>query len=203
MQVYPHWGKVTLINSGLYFANGSGWVPLSGGSGTSYTLPIATANLLGGIRIGSGLSIDPATGICSANAAVLLDGGGQITSGNIILDAGYVRADRATSQDAAFEARVGDTLKCKILAGGGIAIGGTIDESTTQSDANIFLNANGAAKIKGKVSLNKIQFLSNFADAASAGTPDLGTIAMIDSAPYFGNGTQWVAIQLGQGLNLE
>jgi hypothetical protein len=199
----PTLGKVTLINSGLYFANGSGWVPLSGGSGTSYTLPIATANLLGGIRIGSGLTIDANTGICDADAAVLLNGGGQITSGNVILDSGYVRVDNDLGTDAAFEARLGSTLKMKVMANGGIAIGGTIDESTNQNGAQVSIRSTGSCTFKGKVDVNKLAFLSNFDSASSAGTPTLGLIAMINSLPYFGNGTQWMPIQLGTGLNLE
>ena len=89
------------------------------------------------------------------------------------------------------------------MANGGIAIGGTIDESATQNSAQVSIRATGSCDFKGKVSVNKLAFLSNFADASSAGSPDLGLIAMIGGAPYFGNGTQWMAIQLGSGLNLE
>ena len=38
-------------------------IPVSGGS---YTLPIASANVLGGVKIGTGLSIDPQTGVLTA-----------------------------------------------------------------------------------------------------------------------------------------
>ena len=199
----PDVGRMAFINSAPAYGNGSAWVPLTGGSGTTYTLPIASANLLGGIKIGSGLTIDATTGICDADAAVLLNGGGQITSGNVILDSGYVRVDNDLGTDAAFEARLGSDLKFKVMANGGIAIGGTIDDSTNQNSAQVSIRSTGSCTFKGKVDVNKLAFLSNFADAASAGTPTLGLITMIDSAPYFGNGTQWVAIQLGQGLNLE
>jgi hypothetical protein len=70
-----------------------------------------------------------------------------------------VRADRAFSTDAAFEARTRHLLEVKILAGGGIAIGGTIDESTTQPDANISLRSTGDATIKGKVELITLSYL--------------------------------------------
>lgn len=43
----------------------SKWVNANPPTGTSYTLPIATPSVLGGIRIGSGLGYDPATGITS------------------------------------------------------------------------------------------------------------------------------------------
>ena len=198
----PSLGYIANINGQPYWANGATWQSMIA-SGSSYTLPIASANLLGGIKIGSGLTIDATTGICDAADAVLLDGGGEIVSGNVILSDGYVRADRSLASDACFEARTGNTLKLKIMANGGIAIGGTIDESATQNSAQVSIRATGSCDFKGKVSVNKLAFLSNFADASSAGSPDLGLIAMIGGAPYFGNGTQWMAIQLGSGLNLE
>ena len=39
----------------------------NGGSGSGYTLPIATETRLGGIKVGSGLTIDPSTGVLSAS----------------------------------------------------------------------------------------------------------------------------------------
>ena len=49
-----------------YVLSGSGeWVPQTGGGGT-YTLPIATASTLGGIKVGDGLTIDE-NGVLSAN----------------------------------------------------------------------------------------------------------------------------------------
>ncbi len=79
-------GLATVATSGLYS-------DLTG-LPSPYTLPIASASVLGGIKIGSGLSIDGATGILStvggytlppATTAVL---GGVIvpTSGNLIVD---------------------------------------------------------------------------------------------------------------------
>ena len=199
----PTVGQMAFINNAPAYSNGTTWVSLAPQSGSTYTLPIASSTVLGGIQVGSGLNINDTTGELTTDPAVLLDGGGQITSGNIILDAGYVRADRALSTDAAFEARVGSTLKLKILASGGIAIGGTIDETADQNGAQVSIRSTGSCTFKGKVDVNKLAFLSNFGDASAAGTPTLGLIAMIAGAPYFGNGTQWVAIQLGQGLNLE
>jgi hypothetical protein len=45
--------------------NAANWTEIGSGSG-SYTLPIATASALGGIRVGTNLSIDAGTGILSA-----------------------------------------------------------------------------------------------------------------------------------------
>ena len=192
------------INSQPYWGNGVEWVSMVGqGADSEYVLTIATANTLGGIKVGSGLTINATSGVLAADAAVLLDGGGTITSGNVILDSGYVRVDNDLGTDAAFEARLGTDLKFKVMANGGIAIGGTIDESTNQNGAQVSIRSTGSCTFKGKVDVNKLAFLSNFADAASAGTPTLGLITMINSLPYFGNGTQWMPIQLGTGLNLE
>lgn len=46
--------------------NGTRWV--NGAAPTTYTLPIATASVLGGIKVGDGLSIDAVTGVLSASA---------------------------------------------------------------------------------------------------------------------------------------
>lgn len=47
-------------------------IPVSGGS---YTLPIASANVLGGVKIGTGLSIDSQTGVLTANGGSSFNGG--------------------------------------------------------------------------------------------------------------------------------
>jgi hypothetical protein len=44
--------------------NGTQWV--NGAAPTTYTLPIATSSVLGGIKVGTGLSIDPTTGVLTA-----------------------------------------------------------------------------------------------------------------------------------------
>lgn len=52
------------INSGSIWV-GSG--TSGGGGGGGYTLPIATATVLGGVKVGSGLSIDPITGVLTSS----------------------------------------------------------------------------------------------------------------------------------------
>jgi hypothetical protein len=61
------------------------------------------------------------------------------------------------------------------LASGGIAIGGTIDERLIRTLHRFLSEAQVPATFKGKVDVNKLAFLSNFADAASAGAPDSWT----------------------------
>ena len=52
--------------------NGTQWV--NGAAPTTYTLPIATSSILGGIKIGTGLSIDAATGVVTVSGG----GGGNV-----------------------------------------------------------------------------------------------------------------------------
>ena len=47
------------------------WSTIGGGGG-QYVLPIATANDLGGIKVGSNLSINPSTGVLSASDALII-----------------------------------------------------------------------------------------------------------------------------------
>jgi hypothetical protein len=61
-----------------------------GGTGTAYTLPVATASVLGGVKVGTGLAVD-GTGTLSATAATgfLPTAGGDMT-GTITLPSGSV-----------------------------------------------------------------------------------------------------------------
>lgn len=52
--------------------DGTKWV--NGAAPTTYTLPIATSSILGGIKVGTGLSIDPTTGVLTATGG----GGGNL-----------------------------------------------------------------------------------------------------------------------------
>lgn len=44
---------------------------LGGGGGLPYVLPVATATVLGGIRVGPGFRVDPTTGVIEFNFASL------------------------------------------------------------------------------------------------------------------------------------
>ena len=62
------------------------------------------------------------------------------TAGNVS-NKGYYRSNRATSTDVAFEGQLSDVITFKVIGNGGVALGGTIDSSSDQAQANIFLNA--------------------------------------------------------------
>ncbi len=195
----PEVGRMAFINSAPAYANGTEWISLSNVG--EYSLPIASANTLGGIRVGNNLSID-ANGILTPDCLTTASGG-SVTQGNVILEDGYFRANRAATDDSVIEGRNAGTLCFKVMGGGTTAIGGTIDDSENQPSAAIVLRKNGQAKFTGKVEAPKHILNQNFADASAAGTPTLGTIIMIDSTLYFGTGTEWKEISLGASLNLE
>lgn len=52
---YAHWYRIGTLTDGAY--TWTAWVESGGGSGTEYTLPVATASTLGGVKVGSGLSV--------------------------------------------------------------------------------------------------------------------------------------------------
>lgn len=84
--------------------NGQGAVTISAtASGGSYSLPIASGSVLGGVKVGAGLSINSTTGVLSANGTgggitQILTGtgltGGPITaSGSIAVDSTVIRSN--------------------------------------------------------------------------------------------------------------
>lgn len=68
-------GRISHVHGdgAMYFAHGGNWVRLGNHSDiTSYTLPTASASTLGGIKIGSGLSID-GSGVVTASGGSTAD----------------------------------------------------------------------------------------------------------------------------------
>ena len=113
-----------------------------------------TASFTGNTDIGGNVAIATDKILLNADGTSTFTGGSTFegtinTTNNIITSSGYFRSNQATSSDSALEARLNDTITFKVLAGGGVAIGGTIDESADQSTANIFLKNDGTAKITG------------------------------------------------------
>ena len=71
------------VEKAIYFYNGTEWVTSTGGS--TYTLPIASDAVLGGVKVGSGLSIDE-NGILTANLRTVKVNGSALTITNNAVD---------------------------------------------------------------------------------------------------------------------
>ena len=90
-----------------------------GEAGGSYTLPIASSSTLGGIKVGSGLTINSSTGVLSANAQVLQPatanrlGGIKVGSGLSVENDGTLSADVQSNN---FEDIGGDPYDNQALA---------------------------------------------------------------------------------------
>jgi hypothetical protein len=107
-------------------------------------------------------------GNLSSSKDILVGGSGsdpnfEITTAGNVNSKSYYKSKRITSTDVAFEAQLSDVITFKVIGNGGVALGGTIDSTTQQSQANIFLNADtgnvraitanvtGASTLTGKV----------------------------------------------------
>lgn len=75
------------------------WPGSGGGGGGSYTLPIATATTLGGVKQGSGVTINPTTGVLSAAfvSSVGLSSSDMIITGSPITNSGTITANLNTT----------------------------------------------------------------------------------------------------------
>ena len=85
-------------------------------------------------------------GNLSTTKDILVGGSGaapnfEVTTAGNVNSKSYFKSNRLTSTDVAFEGQLNDVITFKVLGNGGVALGGTIDSTTQQSQANIFLNA--------------------------------------------------------------
>lgn len=88
-------GGGTGTNGQVLTSTGTGvqWTTISGGGGGSYTLPVASASVLGGIKIGSGLQV-------AADGTVdVIGASGSTASGVVPYDFGYITETVMTVQD--------------------------------------------------------------------------------------------------------
>ena len=100
-------GNTWVVGGKMIFEEGATVEGLNGGGGSSYTLPTTSADTLGGVKVGSGLSINggvlSADGVPTASADTL--GAVKVGSGLTITD-GVLSADGITpaANQAALEA---------------------------------------------------------------------------------------------------
>ena len=88
---------------------GDGVITVDGVNMTVYTLPIATSTTLGGIRIGTGLNIDAATGTVSVS------GGASVESANKLTTARTIAWGGDLSGSASFDGSKDITINATIL----------------------------------------------------------------------------------------
>ena len=97
-------GNTWVVGGKMIFEEGATVEGLNGGGGSSYTLPTASTSTLGGVKVGSGLTITDgvlsADGVPTASADTL--GGVKVGSGLTITD-GVLSTTPAANQ-AALEA---------------------------------------------------------------------------------------------------
>lgn len=95
---------------------------------TPYTLPIATASTLGGIKVGSGLSIDPSTGVLTATGTsmILYNTTGQNTDGAM--------TQKAVTDALADIDSVYSTKTTSNTSGGGAVYIGNLDANQVEEE---------------------------------------------------------------------
>ena len=71
----------------------------------------------------------------------------QLNNTGNVITTGYFRSNKLTTSDVVFETQLNSAITFKVLGSGSIAMGGTIDTTPDQSQANIFLNAE-SGKVK-------------------------------------------------------
>ncbi len=109
---------------------------------TNSIIAIAGANALSSVP-----TLDAVTTEGNWSSSGLLTGGApstpnlQLNSTGNVISIGYYEANKGTNTAEAFKTTLDGTETFKVIANGGVALGGTIDTTTAQSQANIFLNA--------------------------------------------------------------
>jgi len=157
-------------------STGLSWVNLP----VSYTLPTATASTLGGIKIGTGLSID-------AGGVVTATGGGSYSLPTATASTlGGIKIGTGLSIDA------GGVVTA---TGGGSGITDIVLDLTPQLGGNLDLNSKnitgiGNIDVTGDVTGKGLKLSYN--NPTSLSTPGTsGEIRKIDGAPFWYDGVEW------------
>ena len=149
---------------------------------TNEVIAIAGANALSSVP-----TLDSVTKEGNWSSADLLVGGSpsdpnlQLNNTGNVITSGYFRAEKATTTDASYEVFLNDVQTFKVLGTGTIALGGTIDTTLDQSQANLVLNAE-SGKVTAISAETSGTIISGGKLTVSAGGADLtGTVNINNS----------------------
>ena len=148
---------------------------------TNEVVAIAGANALSSVPSLNSVTTE---GNWSSNGILV---GGSASDANIQLyntgnvsSIGYFRSRKATTTDASFEVFLNDVQTFKVLGTGTIALGGTIDTTLDQSQANLVLNAE-SGKVTAVSAETSGTITSGGQLIASAGADLSGTVTCNNS----------------------
>jgi len=158
----------------LYYRNASAWVAIEASAG-SYTLPIATAALLGGVKDGTGLTID-AGGIISVDYGAV---GGTAVQGNdarVSADQAAGTASIRTIGTGALQAAAGNHTHTaySLPIATDVVLGGVKDGATITIDGTGVLSVNYGSAVNTAVQGNDTRVVADQA-AGTASIRTLGT----------------------------
>ena len=148
---------------------------------TNNVIAIAGANALSTVP-----TLDSVTAEGNWSTASLLVGGSpaapnlQLNNTGNVITGGYFRSNKETTSDVVFETELNSAITYKVLGSGSIAMGGTIDSTPDQSQANIFLNAE-SGKVKAVTAETSGTITSGGQLIAEAGADLTGTVTCNNS----------------------
>lgn len=133
-------------NSKLYVFCGSQWYEKTVSGGGSYELPIASAETLGGVKVGSNLSIDSETGVLSATNTTYSAGSNvSISDENVIsaTDTTYTAGSNVSISDENVISATDTTYSNFVGTDGTTAGTAGLVPAPATTDAGKFLKADG------------------------------------------------------------
>ena len=169
---------------------------------TNDVIAIAGANALSSVP-----TLDSVTTEGNWSSSSLLVGGSladptlQLNNTGNVITTGYYRSNKATVSDTVFETQLNSVITFKALGSGSLALGGSIDTTTDQSQANIFLNAE-SGKVNAVTAKTTGTITSGGQLIAEAGADLTGTITCNNSLNVTENTALTGAVTMGTTLQV-
>jgi hypothetical protein len=122
----------------LELYDGTQWVPFVSGTIEAYDLPIAATDTLGGIKVGNGISVAPATGVASVTSGMFVQRSGDTMTGSLRAKSGAASPGNANNAGFNFSADNGTGLYSNAVASVQIVAGGNEIMSANATEAVSF-----------------------------------------------------------------